>query len=125
MDGPATVTPDSCPQLARGRITIRKTRAEIPLTVRTFLPRGTIESMATLPSHTRSPNEADDLQFREQCRRQLARTLETRMRYGFCRVPRPGFDACESRVFHTTRDYREWCAANLPPYFGYQPAPPE
>jgi hypothetical protein len=81
--------------------------------------------MATLASHTPAPDEAEDLQFREQCRRQLERTIETRMRYGFCRVPRPGFDACEARVFPSTRAYREWCAANLPASFGYQPAPPE
>jgi hypothetical protein len=81
--------------------------------------------MPTLPSHTRSPDETEDLQFREQCRRQLERPLEARMRYGFCRVPRPGFDACEARVFPSTRAYREWCAANLPASFGYQPAPPE
>ena len=81
--------------------------------------------MATLPSQTASPDETDDLLFREQCRRQMRRSLETRMKYGFCRVSRPGLDAPASRVFQTTRAYREWCVANLPAYLGYQPAPPE
>ena len=49
------------------------------------------------------------------------------MKYGFCRVPRPrpGLDAPAARMFPSTRAYREWCSANLPPYLGYQPAPPE
>jgi hypothetical protein len=41
--------------------------------------------------------------FREQCRRQLARPLEVRMKYGFCRISRPGFDEPAVRVFETTR----------------------
>jgi hypothetical protein len=81
--------------------------------------------MATLPSHTPSPDDTADRLFREQCRRQLNRPVEARMRYGFCRVSRPGFDAPAVRVFATTAEYRAWCAANLPAYFGYQQAPPE
>ena len=78
---------------------------------------------ATLPSHTPSPDEADDVLFREQCRRQIQRTIEARMKYGFCRVPRPGLDKPTSRVFPSTRAYREWCAANLPTYLGNQSTP--
>jgi hypothetical protein len=81
--------------------------------------------MATLPSRSASPDETDDLLFREQCRRQMQRSLEARMKYGFCRVSRPGLDAPAARVFPSTRAYREWCAANLPAYLGYQPAPLE
>lgn len=81
--------------------------------------------MATLPSRSASPDETDDLLFREQCRRQMQRSLEDRMKYGFCRVSRPGLDAPAARVFPSTRAYREWCAANLPAYLGYQPAPLE
>jgi len=47
------------------------------------------------------------------------------MKYGFCRISRPGLDVPGSRVFASTQAYREWCAANLPAYLGYQPAPPE
>ena len=81
--------------------------------------------MATLPSHSASPDETADLLFREQCRRQMQRSLEARMKYGFCRVSRPGLDAPATRVFLSTQAYREWCAANLPAYLGYQPAPLE
>ena len=68
-------------------------------------------------------DEASDLAFREQCRRQMARPLEARMRYGFCRVNRPVLDEPGVRIFSSTRAYREWCAANLPAYLGFQPAP--
>jgi hypothetical protein len=88
-------------------------------------PCGTLADMTTLPSHAASPDAADDLLFREQCRRQLRRPLEARMKYGFCRVARPGLNAPAARVFESTRAYREWCAATLPAYLGYQPAPPE
>ena len=78
---------------------------------------------ATLPSHTPSPDEADDVLFREQFRRQIQRKIEARMKYGFYRVSRPGLDKPTSRVFPSTPAYREWCVANLPAYRGYQPAP--
>lgn len=81
--------------------------------------------MTTLPSRTASPDETADLLFREQCRRQMRRPLEARMKYGFCRVSRPGLDPPTTRVFPSTRAYREWCAANLPAYLGYEPAPIE
>jgi len=68
---------------------------------------------------------AEELAFREQCRRQMDRPLETRMKYGFCRVHRPVLDEPGVRTFSTTREYREWCAANLPPYLGFQPASAE
>jgi hypothetical protein len=60
--------------------------------------------------------------FREQCHRQMARPLEARMKYGFCRVYRPVLDDAPVRVFDTTKEYREWCAENLPAYLGFQPA---
>ena len=63
--------------------------------------------------------------FREQCRRQMARPLETRMKYGRCRVIRPGLDKPATRVFSSTREYREWCVKHLPAWLGYQPAPLE
>lgn len=79
-------------------------------------------TMATLPSHFASSDETADLLFREQCRRQMQRPLESRTKYGFCRVSRPGLDAPASQVFPSTRAYREWCVANLPAHLGYQPA---
>lgn len=63
--------------------------------------------------------------FREQCRRQMARPIATRMKYGFCRVNRPVLDTPGTRIFSSTQAYREWCAENLPAYLGFQPAPVE
>jgi len=63
--------------------------------------------------------------FREQCRRQMARPLEARMKYGWCRVIRPVLDTPGNRIFSSTADYREWCSANLPAYLGFQSAPAE
>ena len=71
-------------------------------------------------------NEHDEAEtFREQCRRQMNRSLEDRMKYGFCRVYRPVLDDAKVRVFDTTKEYREWCAENLPAYLGFQPATDE
>jgi hypothetical protein len=81
--------------------------------------------MTNLPSHPATPDATADVLFREQCRRQPARPLEVRMKYGFCRVSRPGFDRPAVRVLKTTRAYREWYEANLPAYLGYQQAPAE
>jgi len=69
--------------------------------------------------------EAEAEAFREQCRRQMARPLEARMKYGFCRVHRPVLDTPSVRIFSSMKEYREWCAANLPAYLGFQPAPVE
>jgi hypothetical protein len=67
----------------------------------------------------------EDMAFREQCRREMARPLEARMMYGFCRVHRPVLDTPGVRVFSTTKEYRAWCEANLPAYLGFQPSPAE
>jgi hypothetical protein len=69
--------------------------------------------------------EAEDLAFREQCRRQMARPLEARMKYGWCRVNRPVLDTPGTRIFSSTQEYREWCSKNLPAYLGFQAAPAE
>lgn len=79
--------------------------------------------MTANQNHSRE--EAEEQAFRAQCRRQMARPVAVRMKYGFCRVSRPGLDTPTTRIFPTTRAYREWCMANLPAYLGYQPAPEE
>src|SRR5436305_7603817 len=62
----------------------------------------------------------DDLvDFREQCRRNLRRTVEERMRYGFNYVYKPVLDDAEWRSFNSTAEYRQWCRDNLPEYLGY------
>ena len=58
--------------------------------------------MTMLSSRSPTLDDAADLLFREQCRRQLQRTVEARMKYGFCRVSRPGLDTPTSRVFPST-----------------------
>lgn len=69
--------------------------------------------------------ESDDEAFRAQCRRQMARPVEARMKYGFNRVHRPVLDTPGVRSFETMQAYRDWCASHLPEYLGFRPAPPE
>lgn len=62
----------------------------------------------------------DELEeFREQCRRNLERTVEERMRYGFNYVYKPVLDDSAWRSFSSMAEYRAWCRANLPVYLGY------
>ena len=74
-----------------------------------------------LPSNV-DRESAEAQAFREQCRRQMERPLEARMKYGFCRVPRPVLDEPGVRIFASTAEYRAWAAAHLPAYLGFQPA---
>jgi len=60
--------------------------------------------------------------FREQCRRQMARPLKDRLKYGFARVHRPVLDDAPWRAFATMAEYRAWCEANLPDYLGFKRA---
>ncbi len=63
-------------------------------------------------------------QFRQQCRRQLARPVADRIRFGFFRNPNPVRDANRNRSFGSLREYRQFCERNYPAYFGYgRPAP--
>jgi len=57
--------------------------------------------------------------FRLQCERNLARSIEDRMRYGFCYVYKPVLDDADWRSFASTAEYRQWCRDNLPTYLGY------
>ena len=57
--------------------------------------------------------------FRLQCERNLARSLEERMRYGFCYVYKPVLDDADWRSFATTAEYCQWCQDNLLVYLGY------
>jgi hypothetical protein len=58
--------------------------------------------------------------FREQCRRQLGRSLEQRLKYGFFRRYKPVLDDAPYRTFETMREYREWADRNLPRYLGFK-----
>lgn len=59
-------------------------------------------------------------EFREQCRRQLERSLDKRFKYGFFRNYKPVLDDSPSRSFATMREYREWADKHLPRYLGYK-----
>ena len=61
-------------------------------------------------------------QFREQCRRQMKRTLVLRLKYGFCRTYKPVLGDAPWRAFNTMAEYRAWCEGNLPEYLGFKRA---
>ena len=68
-------------------------------------------------------DEAQTLEeFREQCRRQMARPLSLRLKYGFFRLHKPVLDDVPWRSFESLAEYRAWCEANLPDYLGYKRA---
>ena len=58
--------------------------------------------------------------WREQCRRQLARDVRSRLLYGFVRTYKPVLDDAPFRIFESMADYRQWCEYHLPKYLGYQ-----
>ncbi len=55
-----------------------------------------------------------------QCERQLKRSLQERMDYGFVYTYKPVLDDAEKRVFESTKEYRKWCDKNLPFYLRYK-----
>ena len=59
------------------------------------------------------------IDFRRQCERNLARSVEERMRYGFCYVYKPILDDAPWRAFSSNAEYRLWCREHLPEYLGY------
>jgi hypothetical protein len=61
-------------------------------------------------------------EFREQCRRSMARPLASRLKYGFSRVHKPVLDDAPWRSFKSMAEYRAWCEANLPDHLGYKRA---
>jgi hypothetical protein len=60
------------------------------------------------------------IDFRDQCRRQMKRPMELRLKYGFCRMYKPVLDDAQWRAFDTMAEYRAWCEANLPAYLGFK-----
>ena len=57
--------------------------------------------------------------FREQCKRQLNRSLDERIKYGFFKHYKPVLDD-ESRSFRTMAEYRKWADESLPRFLGYR-----
>lgn len=89
-----------------------------PLIVETVLPID--------PTMIGGDDEEDRgwVEFRDQCRRQMKRPMDQRIKYGFCRVYKPVLDDAPWRSFNSTAEYRAWCAANLPEYLGFKPGKP-
>lgn len=58
--------------------------------------------------------------FREQCQRQLIRSVEERIKYGFFKNHKPILDDVPYRSFETTEEKRKWVDENLPRYLGYK-----
>lgn len=54
--------------------------------------------------------------WREQCRRQIARQLSARLKYGFVRARNREHI---NRSFTTMSEYRAWCEQHHPAYLGY------
>ena len=61
------------------------------------------------------------MDFRDQCRRQIQRPVNQRIKYGFCRMYKPVLDDAPWRAFDTMAEYRRWCATQLPEYLGFKP----
>jgi len=57
--------------------------------------------------------------FKNQCERNLRRSIHDRMRYGFNYVYKPVLDDADWRSFDSMAEYRRWGRENLPEYLGY------
>jgi hypothetical protein len=57
--------------------------------------------------------------FQVQCERNIRRSVDERMRYGFNYVYKPVLDDAQWRSFNSMEEYRQWCRENLPKYLGY------
>jgi hypothetical protein len=80
-------------------------------------------ALAAGSDHAHAPGSEDQgwTDFRDQCRRQMQRPVDARIRYGFCRMYKPVLDDVPWRMFESMAAYRAWCAANLPAYLGFRP----
>ena len=95
------------------------------------LPKGEEATLkeAALAYHTplpdgvyplRTPEDRGWEEFRDQCRRQMQRPIELRIKYGFCRRIESAPDRGSGRIFKTMTEYRAWCEENLPDYLGFK-----
>lgn len=69
-----------------------------------------VSYLAPLPEGVyslRTPEDRGWAEFREQCRRQMQRPLELRIKYGFCRRIKSTPDQMHRRAFKTMADYLE------------------
>ena len=61
-----------------------------------------------------------DVDFIQQCERQLDRTVDERIKYGFFRSYKPILDDVNHRSFESMKEYRQWADENLPRYLGFK-----
>jgi hypothetical protein len=57
--------------------------------------------------------------FKEECARNLQRSVADRIRYGFNYEYKPILDDAPWRSFDAMAGYRQWCNGNLPKHLGY------
>lgn len=58
-------------------------------------------------------------EFKEECGRNIRRSVTDRIRYGFSHDYEPTLDKAPWRSFNSMEEYRQWCDENLPMYLGY------
>lgn len=58
--------------------------------------------------------------WREQCRRQIKRSLKDKINYGFVYTYKKVLDDASFRIFSSMSEYKKWCDKNLPVYLGYK-----
>jgi len=78
---------------------------------------------ASLPVESYSLQTREDqgwADFRDQCRRQMQRSVADRIKYGFSRRIKPSPGEMGWRAFKTMAEYRAWCEANMPDYLGFK-----
>ena len=78
------------------------------------------EEKSSAPPKVEQTEDKGWSDFRDQCRRQMRRPMEQRIKYGFCRMYKPVLDDAPWRAFDTMKEYRAWCEANLPDYLGFK-----
>jgi len=58
-------------------------------------------------------------EFKEECERNIRRSVDDRIRCGFTYTYKPILDDAPWRSFDSMEEYRRWCGENLPKYLGY------
>ena len=58
-------------------------------------------------------------EFKDECERNILRSVTDRIRYGFTYEYKPILDDAPWRSFDSMGEYRQWCNENLPRDLGY------
>ena len=78
------------------------------------------EGMAGQPAApAREPSAHERREWQEEFEAAARRSLRDRFKYAFIKTYKPVLDDAPFRAFSTTREYRDWCAENLPSWLGY------